>query len=347
MLAPLTAPAGGGPASGAYDVTTDPDAPVPRRHGAAPGVITTAPLAAPLDGTDDPTDPGCIESRALPWPEGLRVAEAHITRMARRGLIACADVWIEVGAAVGTESAPTYLVPVHADGTHNVLLPQEHAEPDIDFDAGDNRDRAGGYAEGTPGRDCPIRAHHGPGPHTPRGATQGGQEGARAQGRYCRVMAEPFAPAWAVLAARALDHAGRLNRDPQGVTDFLADAQTDAGLYGRVIAALISTLGVGGDRAEDTTRNVGAFAGGDEYAASASRFVHAAMRWAVDASEETRSGAWRRYVSQPARYVSVAGVVPVIIPAGSHPVVAVYLTHAAQRAAAAARRALPRLPPRV
>lgn len=371
MLAPLTAPAGGGAASGAYDPATDPEAPLPRRHGGAaqppaegpgaPRSITTAPLAAPLAVTDDPTDPRCIESRVLHWPDGIRVAEAHLTRMARRGLIACADVWVEVGAAVGTESAPAYLVPVHADGTHEVHQGPEAgaggagaAEPDIDFDA---RDRAGGPAGRTPDRQGPLVAYPGPGvvpapsattpAHPTRAATQGPQQGARVPGRYCRVLAEPFAPAWAVLAARALDHAGHINRDPQGVTAFLAAAAGDAGLYGRVIAALVSTLGAGGDRAADSTRDVGAFAGRDEDAASSSRCVHTAMRWAVDASEETRSGAWRRYVPQPSRYASVAGGVPVILPAGTHPVVAVYLAHAAQRAAEAARRALPRLPRRV
>lgn len=330
MLAPLTAPVGD--AAGEYNPDTDPDAPMPRR--AAP-----APLHPGLAVTDDPTDPRCVESRVLPWGDGLRVADAHLTRMARRGLIACADVWVEVGDAVGTESAPAYLVPVHADGTHDVH------EPDIDFDAA-TQDRTGGPLGRTPDRQGPLTAY--PGPTTPvpaTGATQGAQHGARAPGRYCRVMAEPFAPAWAVLAARALDLAGYLARDPEGVTAFLAAANSDAGLYGRVVAALVSTLGAGGDRATDERGDMGAFGGRDVDGATASRCVHAALRWAVDASTETRNGAWRRYVTPPTRYVSVAGGVPVIVPVGAHPMVAVYLAHAAQRAAAQARKALPRLPP--
>lgn len=310
MLAPLTAPAGG---TGEYDPAMGPDAPISATRSAAPG--------AP-----DPIPADTIESRVMAWREGLAVAEEHLTRMARRGMIACADVWVEVGAAVAVETAPSYLVPVAADGAIDTR--PDPADTGTMPDHPDDVERVGSPAGRTPDTAGPLSAFPGHGP--PR--TGKGPPGAPGRATHCRVLSEPFGPAWAVLAARALDHAGYLNASPETVTAFLAAADRDAGLYGRIIAALVSTLGAGGDRDGDATRDVRDYTGPDAGtvydAVVGSRCLHAAMRWAVDASTETRDGAWRRHITKPSRYVSVAGGLPVVVPAGSHPVVAVYLAHA-------------------
>lgn len=172
----------------------------------------TAPLAPAL------AESCAVDGVVLPWPAGHALAATTVARMARRGFIACADVWMEVGDAVGVEAALAYVV---------------RAE-----------DVAASPAMGTAG-------------------------GADASG-VCRVLPEPFGPAWAVLTARALDGAGLLRTpypdstpvwsgaaDGSGedaadappdalaadVARFLAAAQTDAGLYARIIGALLSTLG--------------------------------------------------------------------------------------------------------
>lgn len=322
MLAPLTAPAAG---TGEYDPAADPDAPIPATRSASPGTPAPDPHGA-AHGAVDTLPADTIESRVMSWGEGLRVAEEHLTRMARRGMIACADVWIEVGAAMPVETAPTYLVPVAADGAHDTH--PDHATAGTMPEHPDDVERVGGPAGRTPDTAGPLTAFPGHGPRP----TGKGPSGASGRATHCRIMAEPFGPAWAVLAARALDQAGYLNAHPETVTAFLAAADRDAGLYGRIVAALVSTLGAGGDRDGDATRDVRGYAGPYEGtvhdAVVGSRCLHAAMRWAVDASTETRDGAWRRHIPKPSRYVSVAGGPPVVVPAGSHPVVGVYLAHA-------------------
>ena len=114
------------------------------------------PITAPL--APAPAERFPVDGVVLPCPAGHALAAATVARMARRGFIACADVWMEVGEAVGVEAALAYVV---------------RAE-----------DGAAPYATGAAGP-------------------------ADASG-VCRVLPEPFGPAWAVLTARALDGAALL-----------------------------------------------------------------------------------------------------------------------------------------
>lgn len=229
----------------------------------------TAPLApAPAEGCP-------VDGVVLPWPAGHALAAATVARMARRGFIACADVWMEVGDAVGVEAALAYVV---------------RAE-----------DGAAPYATGAAGP-------------------------ADASG-VCRVLPEPFGPAWAVLTARALDGAALLRTPypdstpvwgpsaggaPDGaaggaaedaadappdplaadVARFLTAAQTDAGLYARILGALLSTLGT--PDAHETR----------------------ALSSNADDSAWTRGDGWRAHAPLPS-----------IGPRGLHPVAALFLAY--------------------
>lgn len=214
-----------------------------------------APITAPLAPELAAAMAACpVEGVVLPWPAGHTLAAATVSTMARAGQIACADVWTEVGAAVGVTSGLAYVV--------------RH----------DPADAAPGDAVAPPS--------------APSGA-----------GALCRVLPEPFGPAWAVLAARALDGAGLLREpytadapDPDAPDGLAADAvaflraaMTDAGLYARIVGALLSTLGT------------------PEGAESR------ALRCNADDSTWTRGEAWRTHAPLPA-----------VGPRGLHPVAALF-----------------------
>lgn len=209
-----------------------------------------------------------VDGLVLPWPVGHALAAATVASMARRGLVACADVWTEVGAVWPVEAGPAYVV----------------------------RESAEGPVAGSP--EATGAAH--PSSHSvaPSGASGGAG--------LCRVLPEPFGPAWAVLAARALDGAGLLrtpyaeggdadapDRLASDAVAFLVAALTDAGLYARILGALLSTLG------------------------TPEPAVSRALRHNADDSTWTRGEAWRTHAP-----------IPGLGPRGLHPVAALFLAWA-------------------